>query len=356
MSTARKLNHIDTHVVDILATTKGRDQPIMKMDKAIELVKCLGKDVLSSDKYVFFDPFCKAGEILLATAQISILYRKDKHLVSLDEVTKELYGSNRYFALAPDERHYYLSKRTFYGNERSHAIEKHENIRNGAYLSEIDGRLDKEKFQKELESMLEYIKEKSGNKKVVAVGNPPYQEEDSGHGKSAKPIYNIFIDFIMQSFSIDQFVFVIPARWFSGGKGLDNFRKKIIASKEIKQIFYFENPHAIFPTVQIRGGICFLHWDRRNSNGTIINNGKQSDNINLEAYNIIVPHIEAYSILSKVFKKSNKFLDKVVWPRKPFGLEGNFFKVNKKWPAGDIECVSKGKRINKISQKIIKVQ
>jgi hypothetical protein len=57
-----------THVVDILGNVAGRDQPIMLMSKAIELVTTLGTDVFLNDDVVFFDPFCKAGEILLACA------------------------------------------------------------------------------------------------------------------------------------------------------------------------------------------------------------------------------------------------------------------------------------------------
>ena len=354
MSAALKIEYIQPHVIDILGSTKGRDQPIMKMDKAVQLVQCLDKEVLTSDEYVFLDPFCKAGEILLATALVSVLYKKDKKIVSQEEVAKELYKNNRYFGIAPDERHFYLSRRTFYGNEKSHQVNDKHNIRNGAYLSEIDGRLNKDKFQKELKNMLEYIKETTGNKKIIAVGNPPYQEEDGGHGRSSKPIYNIFIENLMESEHINQFILVIPARWFSGGKGLDKFRSKIINSKKVKTLRYFENPHYIFPTVEIRGGICFFHWDTKNSiKKTCLSNGLRTKRVDLSTYDTIVPHIEAYSILEKVLKKNSKFLDEVVWPRKPFGIEGNYFKKNKNYSHGSIECLCEGKKIKKISKEII---
>ena len=353
MSAALKIEYIQPHVIDILGSTKGRDQPIMKMDKAVQLVQCLDKEVLTSDEYVFLDPFCKAGEILLATALVSVLYKKDKKIVSQEEIAKELYKNNRYFGIAPDERHFYLSRRTFYGNEKSHQVNDKHNIRNGAYLSEVDGRLNKDKFQKELKNMLEYIKETTGNKKIIAVGNPPYQEEDGGHGRSAKPIYNIFIENLMESEHINQFVLVIPARWFSGGKGLDKFRSKIINSKNVKTIRYFENPHYIFPTVEIRGGICFFHWDNNNRKKTRLFNETSNKIIDLSSYEIILPHLQAYPILEKVFKKSNRFLDKVTWATNPFGLTSNFFEKNKKYKEGKIECFCKGKKIKKISEQLV---
>ena len=69
----------------------------MKMDKAVELIKCLDKEVLMSNEYVFFDPFCKAGEILLAAALTSTLYRSNKVAVSQKKVAQELYESKSLF-------------------------------------------------------------------------------------------------------------------------------------------------------------------------------------------------------------------------------------------------------------------
>ena len=303
MSAQLNLDNVNTHVVDILGSVKGRDQPVMKMDKAVELVKCLEEEVFINDDYVFFDPFCKAGEILLATALVSILHKSKRQLVSLGEVYKEIYQSNRYFALAPDERHYNLSLRTFYGNEKSHDKHFTKNIQNGSYLSEIDGRLNKKQFNRRLKAMLEYITEKTGNKKIVVVGNPPYQEEDEGHGKSAKPIYNIFVESLIDSQEIHKFSLVVPARWFSGGKGLDNFRNRMILDKKLKKITYFENSSFVFPTVDIRGGVCFLYWDKFCKGKTIIDNGEKIIEIDLSKWDIVVPHIQAHSILNKVLKK-----------------------------------------------------
>ena len=52
------------HVVDVLGNVIGRDQPILRMEKALEMVFLLGEDVFEDENVVFFDPFCKAGELL----------------------------------------------------------------------------------------------------------------------------------------------------------------------------------------------------------------------------------------------------------------------------------------------------
>lgn len=137
-----------THVVDILGNVIGRDQPILLMEKAIELVSVLGEETFLAEDVVFFDPFCKAGEILLSCAFARCLAhaRASGRLLDVALVHQELYESNRYFALSPDERHHRLSLRTFLGNTKSHSPSFNHIIRDGHYLSEQDGRLDRPRF------------------------------------------------------------------------------------------------------------------------------------------------------------------------------------------------------------------
>ena len=341
------------HVVDVLGNVIGRDQPVMRIDKALELVSLLAEENFTDNNTVFFDPFCKAGEILFACAYMSCSVKSKRKLMSTAEIHHEIFASNRYFALAPDERHHRLSLRTFLGNKNSHKTEYNHIIKNGNYLSEIDGTLNKQKFIEEFEAMIEYIKKTAGDKKIVAVGNPPYQEADGGHGKSARAIYNFFIECLIDSGEIDKFVLVVPARWFSGGKGLDNFREKMIASKQLKAIRYFENPHEVFPTVEIRGGVCFLYQDKQHNGNTIIDNGIHTVEVDLHKYDIILPHTQAHSIVEKVLRNSRKFLDQIVWSRKPFGLEGNYFKTNKSYQHGDTDCICERRDVRKISREIV---
>ena len=355
MSAELKITNINTHVVDILGSVTGRDQPVMKMDKAVDLVNCLDKKVFTNDDYVFFDPFCKAGEILLAVALMSILHKSKKKLVRMDTVVKELYGSDRYFALAPDERHYNLSLRTFYGNEKSHDKKITQNIKNGVYLSETDGRLDKEKFNKELKAMLEYIKEKTGNKKIIAIGNPPYQENyKEANNTGANPVYHFLLDSIIDSQKINQFVMVIPSRWFSGGRGksLRSFASKLAKSNQVKQIYDFKISKDIFPTVEIKGGICFLHWSKAHRGKTLFYNieKKESAEIDLSENNIIIRDKISRSIIKKIHKKSNKYISEIAWSWNPFDLSSNYFEKNKECYRGDlIDCFTKRKIKRKIN-------
>ncbi len=348
-----------THVVDILGNVVGRDQPIMLMEKAIELVNQLGEDVIGDDDVVFFDPFCKAGEILLACAYARcwLKAKKSKKLLDVSVVQNELYESNRYFALAPDERHHRLSLRTFLGNTHSHDEERIKIIRDGHYLSEEDGRLDREKFEREFNSMIEYIKNTSKKKKIVAIGNPPYQEADGGAQASAKPIYNYFVEALIDSKIISEFVLVVPSRWFSGGKNLDKFRDRMLTGGNVKSITYFERSEDVFPTVHVQGGVCFLNWSSEFKGDTNFIYKNESFNLDLSRFDIIPDDPLAGPIINKICDKwKGKFVADAAWSGKPFGLRTFYFQRNaevKETSANAIKCYTKSKKIKFVPRDVI---
>ena len=94
----------------------------------------------------------------------------------------------------------------------------------------------------------------------VIVGNPPYQLSDAGHGRSASPIYHKFIE-QAKKLNPRYLTMIIPARWFAGGKGLDDFRSDILNDKRIRRLIDFENSNDVFPGVDVAGGICYFFQD-----------------------------------------------------------------------------------------------
>ncbi|HFT6662046.1 TPA: Eco57I restriction-modification methylase domain-containing protein [Legionella pneumophila] len=345
------------HVVDILGNVVGRDQQIMTLERACNLVSLLDFHHLIDEEVVFFDPFCKAGEILLACAFLSCWNRnKQSHgLLQLEDIKEELYESGRYFGLSPDERHHRLSLRTFLGNTNSHSDKYSEIIRNGNYLSEIDGRFDEIKFKQEFYNMLDYINSGSEPKKIIAVGNPPYQESDGGFGKSAKSIYNYFVESLVDSQIIREIILVIPARWFAGGKGLDEFRAKMINSGRIKNLRYFKNSSDVFPTVDINGGICFFHYVKDHIGLTVFSDDKYSVNLNLNEFDIIADDPLAYTIIRKVKGIwKNKYVGDKAWARNPFGIATNYFNKNQLKNDQIVPCLARGRKIQYIGADSIK--
>ena len=64
-------------------------------------------------------------------------------------------------------------------------------------------------------------KEFNVSKFDIIIGNPPYNKEVKIHNVSL-PLYNEFIEYYINKCQI--LSFIVPSRWFSGGKGLDKFR------------------------------------------------------------------------------------------------------------------------------------
>ncbi|MAP61382.1 MAG: hypothetical protein CMF82_00270 [Candidatus Marinimicrobia bacterium] len=92
----------------------------------------------------------------------------------------------------------------------------------------------------------------------IVIGNPPYNEELKSTG--AKPLYNKFVEYYIEK--CDLLCFVIPSRWFSGGKGLDSFRKNMLKRTDIVYIKHFDDASTIFGnSVEIKGGVNYFLKD-----------------------------------------------------------------------------------------------
>ena len=89
------------------------------------------------------------------------------------------------------------------------------------------------------------------------VGNPPYQVMNDGAGASASPIYNFFVD-VSKKIAPSHLSLIMPARWFAGGRGVDEFRKTMLADKQLSLIHDYFDARACFSNVEIKGGIMYF--------------------------------------------------------------------------------------------------
>lgn len=162
------------------------------------------------------------------------------------------------------------------------------------------------------------------------VGNPPYQINDGGFGDSAKPVYNLFIS-QAKAINPQYLSMIVPARWYSGGKGLDEFRREMLNDNQLTLIHDFPNTSECFSNVNIRGGVCYFLWTRDVHDDCIVfnhQNHKISSVLkrpllekNAETF---IRYNKAISILRKVQAFCEPTMNELVSSRKPFGLTTNF--------------------------------
>jgi site-specific DNA-methyltransferase (adenine-specific) len=160
----------------------------------------------------------------------------------------------------------------------------------------------------------------------VIVGNPPYQLNDGGgSGTSAVPIYN---KFIQQAKKLNPrfLCMIIPSRWFSGGKGLDEFRTEMLKDKRITKLVDFFDSNECFPGVDISGGVCYFLWES-NKKGDCEVTSIQKDKKSIltrplleDNSDTFIRFNEAISIIRKIKSLKEKSFIEQVSSRKPFGI------------------------------------
>src|SRR5574344_1546110 len=99
----------------------------------------------------------------------------------------------------------------------------------------------------------------------AVTGNPPYPVMDGdGTTDRSSPIYQMFFE-SAKSLAPRAISMIMPARWYSGGKGLDWFRERMLGDDRIAEIRDFSDASDCFAGVEIKGGVCILLWDASHS-------------------------------------------------------------------------------------------
>ena len=183
----------------------------------------------------------------------------------------------------------------------------------------------------------------------VIIGNPPYQMKGGAGGSSDSSIYHLFVE---QAMKLEpRFLsMVIPSRWFAGGRGLDEFRKKMLSSRKLLRLVDYPVSKEVFPNVEVKGGICYFLWSEAHNGPcdvTVIRGKEElAAQRQLDEFDVFVRDPIAVGILRKVLKAGETSITEILTADTPFGIATNFDEFGNKKKSGDVALyyVRSGKR------------
>lgn len=347
------MNSSNTYNPDVLSclANLSSDEVFTPPELANALLDLLPQELFSNPHTTFLDPVCKTGVFLREIAK-RLLVGLEPAIPNLEERVDHIFHKQLY-GIAITELTSLLSRRSLYCSKyanSAYAVSRFDDVQghirykntrhswsNGKCL--YCGATEKEYGTKKrgvhLEShAYEWIHTTKPEdifkmKFDVIIGNPPYQLSDGGGtGKSAKPIYQLFVE---QAKKINPryLIMIIPSRWFAGGKGLDDFRKNMLSDRRIRTLVDYDNFKEVFPGVDLAGGACYFLWDRDHSGDctvTNVSNQKKDTMIRrLDEFETFVRQNQGVKIVRKIKEFSSKHnLSERVYSRMPFGIPSTY--------------------------------
>ncbi|MEG2342422.1 MAG: Eco57I restriction-modification methylase domain-containing protein [Bacilli bacterium] len=345
----------ETYKPDVLLclANLSSDEVFTTPEIANQMIDLLPQELFKDPNITFLDPGCKTGIFLREIAKrlivgleetipnlndrINHIMKKQLYGISITELTSLLSRRSVYCSKYPNSIYSISKFDNSEGNIRFKRIE-HSWVGDkcsfcGASKKEYDRNSELETHAYEWIHCLN--PEEIFNMKFdVIIGNPPYQLSDGGgSGTSAKPIYQLFVK---QAIKLNPryLTMIIPSRWFSGGKGLDEFRKEMLGDRRIRTLVDYDNYKDVFPTLGgLAGGVCYFLWDRDNPGLCDVanyDNGEMNHMTRaINEYDFFIRSNKSLSILKKITEISNcKYLSDRISSRLPFGITTTYTPLN----------------------------
>ena len=333
-----------------------------------QMLDMLPQELFCNPDTTFLDPACKTGVFLREIAK-RLIKGLEPQIPDLQERIDHIFH-NQLYGIAITELTSLLSRRGVYCSKYPQSdlsVTKFENAEGNIRYRKntkhiwLEGRCvccgasqktelgDSERGETLEAYAYEFIHKKDifAMKFDVIIGNPPYQLKvnETGKGLGAIPIYHKFIE-QAQKLNPRYISMIVPARWFAGGVGLDDFRNNMLSNKHIKRIVDYIDSKDCFPGVDVNGGICYCLIDSQyqgNCEYTNISNGKQSTALRqLNEYDIFVRRNEAVSIIKKAQSLNEKTLanNGGCSPQTPYGFLSTYMGRPNREHDNDCELLS----------------
>lgn len=171
------------------------------------------------------------------------------------------------------------------------------------------------------------IKQLTDMKFDTILGNPPYQRNDGGGmGSSAPAIYNYFVD-TARNLSTQYICIITPSRWFTGGRGLDEFRDNMLNDNHVRILHDYPDASDCFPGVEIKGGVSYFLRNRfEDGLCTVVTH--KGNNINMverpmreQNAEVFIRDSRIIDILRKVQKLNEQSFSDIISANDPFGYD-----------------------------------
>lgn len=135
-----------------------------------------------------------------------------------------------------------ITKRTLIGFRKAKV--------NTRYFEDLINQI-KNKHEHFIKQVDKFVSERTGIKNMkfnAIVGNPPYQVMDGGAQASSVPVYQYFVS-IAKKVQPNFISMIMPARWYAGGRGLDDFRADMLSDKTIRSLHDYPKASDLFSNV-----------------------------------------------------------------------------------------------------------
>lgn len=342
------------------------DEVFTPPEVANKMLDMLPEELWHDSRATFLDPACKSGVFLREIAKrlieglaeefpdlqerIDHIFHKQLFGIAITELTSLLSRRSLYCSKYPNSKYSISRFSDTSGNIRfkriKHRWQNGKCVFCGASESEYERG---DALETHAYEWIHTVKPEEifGMKFDVIIGNPPYQLSDGGYRVSASPIYQQFVEKAIQ-LKPRYMTMIIPARWFSGGKGLDDFRERMLHDRSLRVIHDFPEASDCFSGVQIKGGVCYFLWDRDNKGDCAVTThtgtttGETVCRPLLEnGCDVFIRYNEAIGILHKIQKHGEPSFEPLVSARKPFGLD-TLYRGCKSKKHGDIVLYENG--------------